>query len=129
MAATLEHVRDYLAHEPDVNLAYVFGSMAKGNAKYQSDLDVAIQTSTPLAAPRKMEIIAQLASIAGRPVDLVDVNQAGEPLLGEILREGKRLKGTDSQHVALIQRHIYNTEDFLPAIRRLLSERRQQWIP
>jgi predicted nucleotidyltransferase len=128
MATPLEYVRDYLAHESDVNLAYVFGSMAKGNAKYQSDLDIAIQTITPLSASRKMEMIAELANIAGRPVDLVDVNQAGEPLLGEILRDGKRLKGSDSQHVALIQRHIYNTEDFLPAIRRLLSERRQQWI-
>ncbi len=128
MATTLEHVRDYLDHESDVSLAYVFGSMAKGSEKYQSDLDVAIQTVAPLSAPRKMEIIAKLTSIAGRPVDLVDVNQAGEPLLGEILRDGKRLKGSDSQHVALIQRHIYDSEDFLPAIRRLLSERRQQWI-
>lgn len=129
MSANLEHIRSYLQDEPDVYLAYVFGSVATGKANYQSDLDVAIRASHALSATKKAAIISELASITGRPVDLIDLNQAGEPLLGEILRDGKRIKGSDNQHAELIQRHIYNTEDFLPTVRRLLSERRQQWIP
>lgn len=128
MSANLERISSYLQDEPDVHLAYVFGSVATGKASYESDLDVAIKASHALTPARKATMISALARMTGRPVDLIDLNQAGEPLLGEILRGGKRIKGSATQHAELIQRHIYNTEDFLPVVRRLLSERRRQWI-
>ncbi|MAX54710.1 MAG: DNA polymerase III subunit beta [Alcanivoracaceae bacterium] len=127
MTATIESIRDYLQGDPDVCLAYVFGSVATGMANKDSDLDVAIQLKQELSPQRKAAMISELACLTGRPVDLIDLKQAGEPLLGEILRNGRRIKGSHSQHVELVQRHIYNTEDFLPIVRRLLSERRQQW--
>lgn len=128
MSANIEPIRSYLQEAPDVSLAYVFGSIATGTADGESDLDVAISAKQELTPERKAALISELARISGRPVDLVDLKHAGEPLLGEILRKGLRLKGSHSQHVELVQRHIYNTEDFLPIVRRLLAERRLQWI-
>ena len=128
MSATMESIRDYLQGDSDVCLAYVFGSIATGRANLESDLDVAVSTKTELSPERTAAMVGDLASLTGRPVDLIDLRRAGEPLLGEVLRDGRRLKGSHSQHVELVQRHIYNCEDFLPILRRLLSERRQQWI-
>lgn len=128
MHGTLDSIQRFFAAQPDVELAYVFGSIAKESAGADSDLDVAIQTRQPLSAEQRFDMVEALAGLTGRPVDLVDVAHAGEPLLGEILAHGKRIKGTDNHHVRLVQRHIYDTEDFLPTIRRLIEARRQQWI-
>ncbi|MCG8438604.1 MAG: nucleotidyltransferase domain-containing protein [Pseudomonadales bacterium] len=128
MSANIEPIRCYLQGIPDVSLAYVFGSIAAGTADAESDLDVAISAQQELTPERKAALISELARISGRPVDLVDLKCAGEPLLGEILTKGQRLKGSHNQHVELVQRHIYNTEDFLPIVRRLLADRRRQWI-
>ena len=128
MQGSLESIQQFFAAQPDVELAYVFGSLAKGSARSASDLDVAIQTRQPLSAEQRLDMLEALAALTGRPVDLVDVTHAGEPLLGEILTHGKRIKGTDNHHVRLVQRHIYDTEDFLPTVRRLMEARRQQWI-
>ena len=128
MQGSLESIQQFFAAQPDVELAYVFGSLAKGSARSDSDLDVAIQARQPLSAEQRLDMLEALAALTGRPVDLVDVTHAGEPLLGEILTHGKRVKGTDNHHVRLVQRHIYDTEDFLPTVRRLMEARRQQWI-
>lgn len=109
--------------------AIVFGSLARGTARPESDLDVAVGVpDRPLSAAEKMVLIEQLAEVAGRPVDLVDLRTVGEPLLSEILRDGIRLHGTEAQHAALMLRHLYAEADFLPLQRRILAERRLAWI-
>ena len=120
-------ISHYLNSIPDIRQAYLFGSLAKGAARMESDADIAISTSHPLLPEQRLELIEQLAALSGRAVDLIDLNLAGEPLLGEILNHGIRLKGTDSQHAELIKRHIFDSEDFLPYVRRMLKERRQSW--
>jgi hypothetical protein len=47
-----------------------------------------------------------LAKRAGRPVDLVDLYAFGEPLLGQILRHGKRLLGSETCCADLIRKHL-----------------------
>ena len=48
-----------------------------------------------LTANEKVAIIASLAEATGRPIDLVDLSQAGEPLMGQILTHDLRLMGSD----------------------------------
>ena len=72
--------------------------------------------------------IDALAAACGRPVDLIDLKAVGEPLLGQILAHGQRLFGSDEDHAALVRRHVFDTEDFLPYARRMLRERRRAWI-
>ena len=50
--------------------------------------------------------------------------QAGEPLLGEVLK-GRRLLGSDTSYARLITRHLLDAADFLPYRERILSERRK----
>ena len=117
-----------LERRPDICLAYVFGSLADGSATPDSDVDIAVRASAPLGVDDKIQLIEEIAAVTGRPVDLIDLATVGEPLLGQILRHGVRLIGDNAQHAELMTRHIFNNEDFMPYVKRMLAERRQAWI-
>lgn len=117
-----------LVQQGNIRLAYLFGSLAKGNERPESDIDIALKADAPLTTQQKIDLITQLAALTGRPVDLVDLRLAGEPLTGQILSHGKRLLGSDEEHAALICRHLFDQADFLPYRERILAERRAAWI-
>lgn len=111
-----------------IRLAILFGSLAQEREKPDSDLDLAVDAGHPLTVSEKTALIESLALHTGRPVDLVDLRIAGEPLLGQILRHGVLIQGSKSDHAALITRHLIDQADFLPYRNRILAERRQRWI-
>lgn len=121
-------IRQVLNQHGGIRLAILFGSLAQGRAAPQSDLDLAVLMAAPLSAETKMALIGDLSQATGRSVDLVDLRMAGEPLLGQILKHGVRLFGSDSDHAELIKRHLFEEADFMPYRRRILAERRQAWI-
>jgi len=121
-------IRQVLARQGGVRLAILFGSLAKGLAKPESDLDLAVLMNNEFPAGAKMSLIGALAEATGRPVDLIDLRLAGEPLLGQILQHGTRLLGSDSDYADLLKRHLFDEADFMPYRRRILTERRQAWI-
>ena len=111
-----------------VTLAIIFGSLASNTQHGNSDIDLAIQTNSPLDSELKKQLIEDLAVKLGRPVDLIDLNKAGQPLLGEILATGKRIKGSDTRYARLITKNLLDRADFLPYRNRILEERRKAWI-
>ncbi|TBU93892.1 type VII toxin-antitoxin system MntA family adenylyltransferase antitoxin [Phytopseudomonas dryadis] len=125
---TIEAVEACLAYHPDIKLAYVFGSIASGKAGANSDVDVAVLTTAKLNAEYKARLISDIASATGRPVDLIDLATVGEPLLGQILRHGVRIRGDAVLHAQWVSRHVLSNEDFMPYVERMLAERRQAWI-
>lgn len=124
----LELLTQLLAEDEAVLLAIVFGSIAKESQTRDSDLDIAVLSSKPLTSLKKLKLSGSLAQALGRPVDLVDLQTVGEPLLGQILQYGKRIKGRDSDFAAIALKNVYANEDFLPLIKRSLKERRERWI-
>jgi uncharacterized protein len=117
-----------ISTQPDIGLAILFGSLAVGKGRVESDLDLAVDAGRRLTASEKMVLISELAGRTGRPVDLVDIHAVGEPLLGQILRHGKRILGSDKHYANLIRRHLFDQADYLPYRNRILAERRQSWI-
>jgi uncharacterized protein len=77
---------------------------------------------------KKIQIIEALAMATGRPIDLVDVHFAPEPLLGQVLKHGRRILGSDTAYAQLLYRHLIEQVDFVPLQNRILSERRMAWI-
>ncbi len=114
--------------EPTIGLAILFGSLAAGKESITSDLDLAIDVGRPLTANEKIAMINTLSASTGRPIDLVDIHAIGEPLLGQILRHGKRILGSDLSYARLLLRHLFDQADYLPYRNRILAERRQRWI-
>lgn len=117
-----------LAQHGGIRLAILFGSLAKGRATPESDLDLAVQMDVPLSAETKMALIGDLSQAMGRPVDLIDLCVTGESILGQILKYGVRLLGSDTDYAELIKRHLFDEADFMPYRRRILAERRLAWI-
>lgn len=121
-------LKETLEQFPQVSLAVLFGSAASGRQQPNSDLDIAIAANRPLTANEKIAIISALAERTGRPVDLVDLNGVAEPLLGQVVRHGRRILGSDTLYGELINRHLIEQADFMPYRTRLLAERRLAWI-
>ena len=121
-------IRAILGARSDMRLAILLGSLAAGAGRPESDLDLAVDIGRRLTAAGKMALISDLAISTGRPVDLVDIAAVGEPVLGQILRHGKRIMGSDVRYAELIRRHLFDQADFLPYRNRILAERRRAWI-
>ena len=121
-------IRAILDTQPGIRLAILFGSFAAGRERVDSDLDLAVDAGHRLTAGEKLTLMKKLAERTGRPVDLVDLYVVGEPLLGQILRHGKRLLGGGTCYADLIRRHLFDQADYLPYRSRILAERRQAWI-
>ena len=126
--ATQERIIQALNAYPELKLVVLFGSMARGAETLDSDVDLAVQAECPLTVEQKMGITEALALEFNRPVDLIDLRTVGQPLLGEIVAEGRRIKGSNEDWAQLIFRNIMDNEDFVPLQKRILRERRKAWL-
>jgi len=116
-----------LSRYPQFKLAILFGSQATGDVTANSDIDLALLSDDPLSSSLKLELTEQIGTRFGRPVDIVDLFFADEPVLGQVFK-GKRLFGDDATYAGLLTKHLINTADFVPLQQRILTERRNAWI-
>jgi len=123
-----QQIRAVLQGHPGIILAILFGSMAKGTAGPDSDLDLAVYAGQPITAEEKMRLIEDLALQFGRAVDLVDIKTAGLPVMEQIFSRGRRILGSNSLYATLLTRYQIDRADFMPIRQRVLEERRKRWI-
>lgn len=121
-------LKEVFAHFPKIAIAVLFGSVALGRQRPDSDLDIAVAAEQSLTVNEKIALLRALADHTGRPIDLIDLSVVSEPLLGQILRYGRRILGSDTLYGKLISRHVFEQADFMPYRTRLLAERRAAWI-
>lgn len=124
----LDQVRRALSNFEHIEFAILFGSLAKGTERTDSDLDLAVLSRESLSVQQRIDLIDTLALETGRPVDLVDLQTVGQPLLNQILKHGQRVVGRDEQMGRLVYRNLVERADFLPLRDRILRERNTAWI-
>jgi len=118
-----------LQRHPSVTMAILFGSLAAGRGRLDSDLDLAVSTTAPLTVVARVELIDELAAAVGRPIDLIDLTQAHGPLLQQVLTTGRlMLCRNRTEYAELMRRQAYEEADLMPYYRRILATRRQAWI-
>jgi uncharacterized protein len=93
---------DFLMRQPDVRLAYLFGSQAQGRPHALSDVDVALLLAehlSPLEQSRaRLRLLGELMALLQREdVDLVVLNQASLLLRHRVLRDGRLLFANDDR--------------------------------
>lgn len=78
-------------HIPEAQAVYVFGSQATGTENPDSDLDIAVLAPAPLDAEKLFALAAELATAAGRHVDLVDLRAASTVMRSQVIANGRRI--------------------------------------
>jgi|GEM_PF-765328 len=71
--------------EAGVVYATVFGSVARGEARADSDTDVAVSFGKPMSPDLRMAIIGIVAAVSGCSADLIDLESAGGLVLARAL--------------------------------------------
>ena len=125
-----KQLQRWLEDNTEIGLAILFGSYAKGTQTSQSDLDLAIQlvSGSSITADQKLDFIEQIGSLLLVNVDLIDLKDVGQPLLSQIMKYGKLLKGDQLQYTELAIKNVNTGQDFLPYIKRMMAERRQRCL-
>ena len=97
----LERLKQQASAWPELKLAVLFGSTARGKARPKSDVDLGILLD-PYSPELRFRLEGDLGRVAGRPVDVILLDGAPPLLRFEIAREG----------VLLFQREDHLWTDF-----------------
>ena len=121
--------REFLRSVTGLRLAIVYGSVATGGLRPDSDVDIAVLFDQPLSAERKVDLAGELAQRLSRQVDLTDLMSLSGTILRQILCKGEVLVKADTSSFAeLTRRMIYNQTDLMPLVRRTLEERQMRFV-
>lgn len=101
VAAVEKRLREVLSTRADaegIAAAWLFGSMARGTAGPESDVDVGVlydQDPPRTLAGLGLDLEGDLEAAVGLPVQLVALNRAPVDLIIRVLRDGKLLVDRD----------------------------------
>ena len=120
---------DFLADNPDLLLAIIFGSTANGSQRPDSDLDIAVYPNKRLSSRQRQELSDQIACATDRTIDLVDLTDVDGALLRQILRTGKTVFSKQPGITGILSERLLGwQEDFEPQLNALLENRLQRFI-
>ena len=88
----IEHIRKSV---PRLIALYRFGSQAKGTARPESDVDLAVLARDPIPSLHRFELAQELATQLHRDVDLVDLRTASMVMRMQVLSTGTCLDAPD----------------------------------
>ena len=90
--AVAERLRSFFEADPRGAVAvYLFGSVARGTARSDSDVDVAVlfgEAPPPSFPSLPLSLEGELERLLGRTVQVVSLNQAPPDLVHRVLRDG-----------------------------------------
>ncbi|MFH0985438.1 MAG: nucleotidyltransferase domain-containing protein [Candidatus Omnitrophota bacterium] len=112
---------------PDCRAIYRFGTWGTAEERPDSDLDLAVLPCTAMDSVRRWELAQQLACLAGRDVDLVDLLHASTVLRMQVLANGERLYCSECADVEIFEDLVFSEYARLNEERReILKDIRQR---
>ncbi|RUL54048.1 type VII toxin-antitoxin system MntA family adenylyltransferase antitoxin [Lysinibacillus antri] len=79
---------DTINKQLNTDFILLFGSFAKGNVREDSDVDLAYFSEKQLSSYERFMLAADLAAVASREVDLVDIKQIDTVFTMQIFTQG-----------------------------------------
>jgi predicted nucleotidyltransferase len=111
-------LRAFFEARSDVRLAYLYGSMARGDADAHSDIDVAVFQGEDDEDPLLLRMGAELQRVLrghAREVELRSLRGAGAEFVFRVLRDGRCVFARDErERVAFETRGLSEYYDLLP---------------
>ncbi len=115
-------ISDYYRGKAGIAAVYLFGSVARGTERADSDVDVGVLYETPPSArlmAQPFDDEAALAERLGRRVQIVVMNHAPPDLVHRVLRDGILIiEPNKSRRVAFEVRARNAYFDLLPMLRQ-----------
>jgi predicted nucleotidyltransferase len=106
---------DSIKNYRQIELCFLYGSAALDRLNAQSDIDVAVASSTPLSVDDRLELSLILSQKAGREVSVLDLKKLNGLILREILTKGITIKNTNPMlKTEFLIRMLDFIEDMLP---------------
>jgi predicted nucleotidyltransferase len=102
--ALIDYIRTAV---PGLIALYRFGSHAKGTARPDSDIDLAVLTQTPIASLRRFELAQELATRLHREIDLFDLRAANKVMRMQVLSTGTCLATFDDPARRTFEMYAY----------------------
>jgi predicted nucleotidyltransferase len=119
-------VRMLQARLPGLLAVYGFGSQVQGTAGPDSDLDLAVLVPGYADVTLLWQLSGELADIAGRAVDLLDLRAASTVMQYQVITQGERWWARDVQ-AALFESAILSEKTDLDTARAgLLTDIRER---
>ena len=117
-----EALRAFFRSQPSVQAAYLYGSVARGEARPESDVDVALLLAhgePPALQGEALRIEGELERLLGKIVQVVVLNLAPVDLIHRVLRDSSLLAEHDrSARIRFEVRSRNEYFDLLPFLRR-----------
>jgi predicted nucleotidyltransferase len=125
-AAALQEILGERAETEGIAAAYLFGSVARGTARPDSDADVAILLEKDPPATLgglHLDLEGDLEKRLGRPVQLVVLNKAPCDLGARVIRDGLILVDRDRskrlRYEVQTRKELWDLEPYLRLYRRM----------
>ncbi|RLG27622.1 nucleotidyltransferase domain-containing protein [Methanosarcinales archaeon] len=90
-----EQVSFFAQKHKEIIAVYLFGSIATGRNKLDSDIDIAIMVNIKVSGLTRIAWETRLSELTGKDVDLIIFGQSGALLRHQILKYGKLLYEKD----------------------------------
>ena len=110
------------AQLPQLDAVIVFGSVATGRARADSDVDIAVFGPAPYEAHLLFHARMACEQVLRRTVDLVDLRRAPTVLQMQVLRDGRYVWGENSALVGAFELFIFRSYEDLQIKRRGLMQ-------
>ncbi|GEM84359.1 type VII toxin-antitoxin system MntA family adenylyltransferase antitoxin [Meiothermus hypogaeus] len=125
---SIESIEGVFAGYPQVQAAFLFGSRAFGEARPDSDWDLAVYLEPPEPDPT-LEILTDLVKAGSERTDLVVLNQAPPVLAFEVVRANKVIYRREGFCVgSYVSRVVREYWDLEPLLRIQREAMKRRWL-
>ncbi len=109
-----ERIADFGRKHGQVVAIYVFGSIATGNERTGSDIDIAITVRGTIGGMERVQIETSLSNLLNRDVDLVVFGDASPLLQHQILTYGRLIFESDIKE--RVRQEVFARREYLDSL-------------
>ncbi|MCC5908178.1 MAG: nucleotidyltransferase domain-containing protein [Balneolaceae bacterium] len=124
MSTKKEILLNYLTRQPDVAVAFLFGSEASGRSLPGSDVDLAFlfyPDKVP-SVERLPDIQDELTALLKKEIDLVVLNRANPIICMQVLKKGEKILQRDNRLYSDFFVRTINEYDDLKRVRSVIEK-------